>query len=64
MLLPAIARFRDQSEKPGAPSQGVGLGRGGPVSAGMGGAGMAGMMGGAGRGRRPGVKMMQGRGGA
>ncbi|CAM9853399.1 unnamed protein product [Phaeothamnion confervicola] len=55
-----------QSEKPGAPSQGVGLGRGGgggPVSAAMGGGGMAGMMG-AGRGGRRGVKMMRGRGGA
>ncbi|CAM9452048.1 unnamed protein product [Chrysoparadoxa australica] len=52
-----------QSEKPGAPSQGVGLGRGGqPISAGMGGQGMAGMMGG-GRGRR-GVRAMRGRGGA
>ncbi len=30
----------------------------------MGGAGMAGMMGGGGRGQRPGVKMMKGRGGA
>ncbi|CAB1105560.1 unnamed protein product [Ectocarpus sp. CCAP 1310/34] len=48
----------------GAPSQGVGLGRGGPISAGMGGQGMAGMMGGGGRGQRPGVKMMKGRGGA
>ncbi|CAN0387696.1 unnamed protein product [Pylaiella littoralis] len=53
-----------QSEKQGAPSQGVGLGRGGPISAGMGGQGMAGMMGGGGRGQRPGVKMMKGRGGA
>lgn len=63
-LHPAYLFLLLQSEKPGAPSQGVGLGRGGPISAGMGGAGMAGMMGGGGRGRRPGVKMMKGRGGA
>ena len=60
----SVARTTAQSEKQGAPSQGVGLGRGGPVSAGMGGQGMAGMMGGGGRGQRPGVKMMKGRGGA
>ncbi|KAG5182588.1 chaperonin Cpn60/TCP-1 family [Tribonema minus] len=54
-----------QSEQPGAPSQGVGLGRGGqPISAGMGGMGMAGMMG-AGRGKLPrGVRAMKGRAGA
>jgi T-complex protein 1 subunit eta len=47
-----------QSAKPGAPDKnGVGLA---PVSAGMGGAGMAGMVG---RGKRPGVRAMQGRGG-
>ncbi len=52
------------SEKPGAPSQGVGLGRGGvPVSAGMGGAGMAGMMGGGQRGMPRGVRKLKGRGG-
>lgn len=57
-----------QSEKPGAPSQGVGLGAGGGgpgrqmVSEAMGGGGMAGMMGG-GRGRK-GVKMFRGKGGA
>jgi T-complex protein 1 subunit eta len=60
-----------QSEKPGAPSQGVGLG-GGPgggagtskrmVSEAMGGRGMAGMMG---RGKmRKGVNMFKGKGGA
>lgn len=53
------------SEKPGAPSQGVGLGPGGGggrgmVSEAMGGRGMAGMM----RGARKGVKMMRGKGGA
>ncbi len=52
------------SEKPGAPSQGVGLGRGGaPISAGMGGAGMAGMMGGGQRGMPRGVRKFKGRGG-
>lgn len=57
-----------QSEKPGAPSQGVGLGPGGGggrsgrmVSEAMGGRGMAGMMGG--RGRR-GVNHFKGKGGA
>jgi T-complex protein 1 subunit eta len=55
-----------QSEQPGAPSQGVGLGGGpGPgrqmVSEAMGGGGMAGMMGGAGRGA---LKSFKGRGGA
>lgn len=59
-----------QSEKPGAPSQGVGLGAGGAgggrtgamVSEAMGGKGMAGMMGrGAGKGA---VKSFKGRGGA
>lgn len=59
-----------QSEKPGAPSQGVGLGAGGPgagrsrraVSEAMGGRGMAGMMGG---GKlRKGVRQFRGRGGA
>mmetsp|Transcript_14862 Transcript_14862/g.22117 ORF Transcript_14862/g.22117 Transcript_14862/m.22117 type:complete len:536 (-) Transcript_14862:32-1639(-) len=55
-----------QSEKPGAPSQGVGLGQGGqPISAGMGGMGMAGMMGaGRGGGLPRGVRAMKGRGGA
>ena len=56
-----------QSEKPGAPSQGVGLGPGGRgggrtrgmVSEAMGGRGMGGMMGG-----RRGVNMFRGRGGA
>lgn len=57
-----------QSEKPGAPSQGVGLGRGGGgrgrkmVSEAMGGGGMAGMMSNATGGR--GVRMMKGKGGA
>mmetsp|Transcript_14096 Transcript_14096/g.21082 ORF Transcript_14096/g.21082 Transcript_14096/m.21082 type:complete len:583 (+) Transcript_14096:84-1832(+) len=55
-----------QSEKPGAPSQGVGLGPGGAgrgkmVSEAMGGGGMAGMMG---RGMRKGVNKFKGRGGA
>lgn len=59
-----------QSEKPGAPSQGVGLGagggRGGPntrqmVSEAMGGGGMAGMMGG---GKRKGMNSFKGKGGA
>ena len=61
-----------QSEKPGAPSQGVGLGPGGGggrggagtrrmVSEAMGGRGMAGMMGG---GRRRGINSFKGRGGA
>jgi len=59
-----------QSEKPGAPSQGVGLGPGGGggrgntkrmVSEAMGGRGMAGMMGG--RGRR-GINSFKGKGGA
>lgn len=57
-----------QSEKPGAPSQGVGLGAGGRggrgrqmVSEAMGGRGMAGMMGGAGR---KGVNYFKGKGGA
>jgi T-complex protein 1 subunit eta len=60
-----------QSEKPGAPSQGVGLGRGGAQAAGrqqrmvseaMGGKGMAGMMG---RGKlRKGVTKYRGKGGA
>jgi len=57
-----------QSEKPGAPSQGVGLGAGGNPQAGrrmvseaMGGQGMAGMMGG--KGRR-GIQSFKGRGGA
>jgi T-complex protein 1 subunit eta len=53
-----------QSEKPGAPSQGVGLGQGGGknkmVSEAMGGGGMSGMMG---RGRK-GVQKFKGRGGA
>ena len=53
-----------QSEKPGAPSQGVGLQAGGGrnkmVSEAMGGKGMAGMMG----GKRKGVHMLKGRGGA
>ncbi|CAE7681997.1 unnamed protein product, partial [Symbiodinium microadriaticum] len=51
-----------QSEKPGAPSQGVGLQRGGGrnkmVSEAMGGGGMAGMMG------KKGVNKFKGRGGA
>lgn len=59
-----------QSEKPGAPSQGVGLGAGGRGGAGtgrmvseaMGGRGLAGMMGGRGRGRR-GVNAFRGKGG-
>jgi T-complex protein 1 subunit eta len=57
-----------QSEKPGAPSQGVGLGAGGGgrggrmVSEAMGGRGMAGMMG-RGGGRR-GVNYFKGKGGA
>jgi len=59
--------INNRSAQPGeADANGVGLGRGGPISAGMGGAGMAGMMGG-GRGRgRPmkGVRAMKGRGGA
>jgi len=59
-----------QSEKPGAPSQGIGLGPGGGrgggrsgrmVSEAMGGRGMAGMMGG--RGRK-GVNYFKGKGGA
>lgn len=59
-----------QSEKPGAPSQGVGLGSGGRgagmsrgmVSEAMGGRGLAGMMG---RGRmRRGVNAFRGKGGA
>lgn len=57
-----------QSEKPGAPSQGVGLGGGGGgktgrmVSEAMGGKGMAGMMG---RGKmRKGIQSFKGRGGA
>ena len=55
-----------QSEKPGAPSQGVGLGTGAPaargnmVSEAMGGGGLAGMMG---KGRRV-VNAFKGRGGA
>jgi hypothetical protein len=53
-----------QSEKPGAPSQGVGLQAGGGrnkmVSEAMGGKGMAGMMG----GKRKGVHMLKGKGGA
>ena len=57
-----------RSKQPGeADANGVGLGRGGPVSAGMGGAGMAGMVGAAGRGRGGmprGVKAFKGRGGA
>jgi T-complex protein 1 subunit eta len=60
-----------QSEKPGAASQGVGLGAGGGgagrkmVSEAMGGGGMAGMMGGGGRGgRRRGVHAFKGKGGA
>ncbi len=57
-----------RSKQPGeADRNGVGLGpRGGPVSAGMGGAGMAGMVGaGRGRGGMPrGVKAFKGRGGA
>eukprot|EP01035_Chromulina_nebulosa_P018354 gene18354-24047_t len=58
-----------QSEKPGAASQGVGLGQGGGggtrkmVSEAMGGGGMAGMMRG-GRGGRKGVQMFRGKGGA
>jgi len=51
------------SEKPGAASQGVGLGPGGGrgmVSEAMGGRGMAGMM----RGAKKGVRMMRGKGGA
>jgi T-complex protein 1 subunit eta len=57
-----------QSEKPGAPSQGVGLGGGGGggqsrqmVSQAMGGGGMAGMMG---AGKRKGVHAFKGRGGS
>lgn len=54
-----------QSEKPGAPSQGVGLGRGGKnqmVSEALGGGGMSGMMG---KGKlRKGVQQFKGRGGA
>ena len=55
-----------QSEKPGAPSQGVGLGQGGGgnrmVSEALGGGGMAGMMG---KGKmRKGVHAFKGRGGA
>lgn len=56
-----------RSAQPGeADRNGVGLGRGGPMSAGMGGMGMAGMMGGGrGRGGMPkGVKAFKGRGGA
>ena len=59
-----------QSEKPGAASQGVGLGAGGNpgrnnkmVSEAMGGGGMAGMMGG-GKGKRRGVHSFKGKGGA
>eukprot|EP01036_Dinobryon_divergens_P030295 gene30295-39516_t len=57
-----------QSEKPGAPSQGVGLGQGGGrgaantrsmVSEAMGGGGMAGMMG---RGKRMGINSFKGKG--
>ena len=57
-----------QSEKPGAPSQGVGLGRGGAgrtgrmVSEAMGGGGMAGMMGAATGGK--GIRKFKGKGGA
>ncbi len=58
-----------QSEKAGAPSQGVGLGSGPGaktqmVSEAMGGHGMAGAMGKGGRGRRKGVNMFKGKGGA
>lgn len=56
-----------RSAQPGAAdANGVGLGRGGPMSAGLGGQGMQGMMGG-GRGRgkgMKGVKAFKGRGGA
>jgi T-complex protein 1 subunit eta len=55
------------SEKPGAPSQGVGLQRGGggaPISAGMGGGGMQSLVGGGGGNLPRGVRAMRGRGGA